>query len=626
MVLNYVQIENFRSIKNLKIDLSKNCYFLVGINESGKSNVLSALSLLSKDKEPKKTDIREALPNEEPVKGDESFIRFVFEFTDDEYIQIESAFINSLFSITGEFNLLKKSKTEEIVLFKDFLRNYCEAVFRINIGKEQKFSALRSNTAGIILEKGWKKIKKGSKTPSGFEGKSFIYDTSSLQDDDWEDAKIEDILLLLRDCAISVIEENLPEVILWEYDEKNLLPSEVDLNRFATNPEICIPLKNMFKLAGVSDIDVAIATAREKSSTGLKNLLKSVAYHTTELFQNIWKEYDKVEFLLEPDGTNIRIAVSEKNSFPLAMRSDGFKRFVSFLLTVSISAKNQSLINSLLLFDEPDTGLHPSGTRYLRDELIRISKNNNYVFASTHSIFMIDNENIERHLIVKKENEVTNISIANDSNFKDEELIYRALGFSVYEVLKKKNIIFEGWKDKKLFKTALSSKSHKTQKEFFEGIGVTHAKGVSSIKMITPLMELARRECLIISDADEAAVSRQKEFQKERVYGVWKRYDELFKTVQAVTSEDFIKDEYFQKTLENLISKKGFKKKKEFSNHSKGKIFALKLWLNQNDISKDDSEEFVNEFKDTLFDELKYSDIHPDYFDFLDAIIKLLDK
>ncbi len=45
MKLNRVQIKNFRSIKDIEIDFDPSCRVLVGINESGKSNILNALAL-----------------------------------------------------------------------------------------------------------------------------------------------------------------------------------------------------------------------------------------------------------------------------------------------------------------------------------------------------------------------------------------------------------------------------------------------------------------------------------------------------------------------------------------------------------------------------------------------------
>lgn len=52
MKLKYVRIVNFLVIKSIKIEFDPACRFLVGINESGKSNILRALSLLDQTKKP----------------------------------------------------------------------------------------------------------------------------------------------------------------------------------------------------------------------------------------------------------------------------------------------------------------------------------------------------------------------------------------------------------------------------------------------------------------------------------------------------------------------------------------------------------------------------------------------
>lgn len=205
----------------------------------------------------------------------------------------------------------------------------------------------------------------------------------------------------------------------------------------------------MFELAGINDIPEAINQATSKNRHGLRNLLERVAKRTTEHFRTVWNEYNNVEFALSPNGICIDAGIKDTfNNYELSQRSDGFKRFVSFLLFISAKVESKQMKNTLLLFDEPDLALHPSGQKYLREEIFKISKNN-YIVYSTHSIFMIDKNNISRHLIVDKKNERTTLTQVDESNFVDEEVIFNALGFSVFETLKNSNIIFEGWKDKK---------------------------------------------------------------------------------------------------------------------------------------------------------------------------------
>jgi predicted ATP-dependent endonuclease of OLD family len=53
------------------------------------------------------------------------------------------------------------------------------------------------------------------------------------------------------------------------------------------------------------------------------------------------------------------------------------------------------------LIDEPEVHLHPSGIRWMLEELLEIGKNN-YLFISTHSDFMLDKDTKERHFLLTK--------------------------------------------------------------------------------------------------------------------------------------------------------------------------------------------------------------------------------
>jgi len=262
----------------------------------------------------------------------------------------------------------------------------------------------------------------------------------------------------------------------------------------------------MFQLHGIDEIKKQIDEAKTGSANALNNLLRRVAEKISQHFHGTWREYDGVQFNLAMDGPDVipRI-VDESNHYELSQRSDGFKRFVTFLLMVSAVDASNLLRDIVLLIDEPEVGLHPSGARYLRDELIEISKNN-YVVFSTQSIFMVDNKIIKRHLIVKKEKEITNMEEVSESNIQDEEVIFKSLGYSIFSNLKEKNLLFEGWRDKKLFDTAIARVPGEYEDvKQFKTFGRCFAQGVKQIKNITPLFEAGDRKCLILSDNDSMA-------------------------------------------------------------------------------------------------------------------------
>ena len=76
MKLEQVEIKNFRSIKNATIDFKPSCRVLVGMNESGKSNILKALRLLDRNALLGKDDKREPSLNEKHIK--DSYVEFAF--------------------------------------------------------------------------------------------------------------------------------------------------------------------------------------------------------------------------------------------------------------------------------------------------------------------------------------------------------------------------------------------------------------------------------------------------------------------------------------------------------------------------------------------------------------------
>jgi len=321
--------------------------------------------------------------------------------------------------------------------------------------------------------------------------------------------------------------------------------------------------------------------------------------------------------------------VREANVFNFAQRSDGFKRFVSFLLSVSANVKSGDLTNCLLLVDEPDISLHPSGARFLRDELIRISESNTVVY-STHSVFMIDRETIGRHLIVTKEEEKTKLDVADDENMFSEEVILNALGSSVFDALREQNILFEGWKDKQLFSVATSRfpSGFARFRSSFKSVGICYARGAKNIKSITPLLELAQRDCIIVTDGDQPARERQKEYQSDHGYGQWFRYDELLPSAPIdVTSEDFIKFSAFQPKLAEVRER--YPLLSEFSDDTTrtvGRLRALDRWLAAGGIDKDGRKSLINEIKSHVSDNLKPSNIESSYYDLLKALAERLGK
>jgi hypothetical protein len=180
---------------------------------------------------------------------------------------------------------------------------------------------------------------------------------------------------------------------------------------------------------------------------------------------------------------------------------------------------------------------------------------------------------------VKKDSEITSIEVAEDSNIADEEVIYKALGHSVFAILKENNLILEGWKDKRLFQVSLANASGDLKKKY-KNVGVCHSKGTKGVKVFTPMIELAGRKCLIVSDNDKHAKEMQKIHKQEKGFGDWKTYQDVDPEIEAVTGEDFVKNYFITKQVKKVLVEENMPAFMEtVLPIKKGKLAAIEKWL-----------------------------------------------
>ena len=95
---------------------------------------------------------------------------------------------------------------------------------------------------------------------------------------------------------IEIIKEKsfeIPKVLYWEYDEKYLLPSEVNIEEFLNNNNICIPLKNMFELCDIYDIKEEYNDKKEMGESSVQNLLDEISNTVDSYLKKVWKSMPK---------------------------------------------------------------------------------------------------------------------------------------------------------------------------------------------------------------------------------------------------------------------------------------------------------------------------------------------
>jgi hypothetical protein len=215
-------------------------------------------------------------------------------------------------------------------------------------------------------------------------------------------------------------------------------------------------------------------------------------------------------------------------------------------------------------------------------------------------------------------------SAAFMASFADEEVIYNALNHSIFENLKEKNLIFEGWRDKKLFLLALEN--DETLKNSFSNIGITHLQGVSDAARICPILELGNRSYLIVSDSDAPAKSAQSKFTGT---GTWKRWDEISSKKEIVTGEDFFTQTFLRKIVSEL--KNGYPAIQGLSletldfESKGGALSNVSEWIGSL-MDKSTKKGFESHLKDELKKSMTLTDIDNVFYEYLKELSKIINS
>lgn len=597
MELSKIVIKNFRSIEDITINISKindsRCLILLGKNEAGKSNILKAISAVFGNYRVSAKDQRKERSGEN-IQKEDYYIDAIFTLNNSDFKIIETKFKNTF----KNTNLIQFDNHQTLL---EFIKKYFKKILlNINIDDNQEVNMLYYSIEEKINFK---------------ESIQLVGEEFQICENEESHLTIETLADQIFDCICEIWD--LRKIYIchnWEFNEEYILPSEVNIEDFKNNPDICKPLKNLFILGGKSEIQFNIEKYL-KQDGDIHNLLDNVSEEATNKFRNMWSDLDKIKFSLLPNGDKIQIFIEDYKKFCMEDRSDGFKRFISMLLI--LSCENDR--NKIFIIDEPDAFLYPTSAKNLRKELINLGKTS-IIFYSTHSPFMIDNNALgveSRHIIVEKKNGITYVpKDLTKANYVEDELILRTIGSTIFDRIKDKNILFEGYTDYKLF--------HKFKNDRFSEYGSLYICGITDINKIIPMMIMTNTKFIIVADSDETSNNKLKEFKKNfpSYENNWLSYSGNNKKIN--TLEDFYKREY----IEHAMRTNGYD---DFS-LSDDKMFNvdnIKKYIEKRIDKKDKKnilKDMMREIKRKLVEQAKKENIEEDYFTFLDKLKESLKK
>lgn len=226
--------------------------------------------------------------------------------------------------------------------------------------------------------------------------------------------------------------KDIHEAIFWTAEEKYLISKPINLAAFSSKPqEVSVPLRNCFLLADIPNISERIKNIAD-DSTEIEELQTQLGESVTKHIKEIWPNHPiEITFIISSGQINFHVKDKGSNKPKTAeQRSDGFKQFISFLLTISAQNMNEELSNSILLLDEPETHLHPQAQEFLLGEINKITRNkrNNVALFATHSNYMIDKIDLSRNYRVEKVQDKTKIERLNKNGSTYASVNYQVFG------------------------------------------------------------------------------------------------------------------------------------------------------------------------------------------------------
>jgi predicted ATP-dependent endonuclease of OLD family len=395
MEFQYFEIENFKGIEKIKIDLSQspktNIYTLVGLNESGKTTILDAINFFAYNKDKldpldlqgyKIPDIYDLIPiNKRDNFNGDIIIRVGLSFNDEDEKAIR-AYMKEKFN----YNLKELSKTLVIT---------------------QKYPFKDSN---------YDENNKGFYWDIAFHGKKQNENSYKKLNDDspeWEQT---------TDSIITFI----PSILyfpnfLFEFPDKIFLEDHPDQNNSLFRFYRTVLQDILNSLGSDTNIETHIL-ARAKSNdendrTSLESLLLKMSANVTNKIFDYWNkifdrkiENQQISITCNFDHNDVERRyylkfkiIEGDQQYSIKERSLGFRWFfVFFLLTTYRRFRIANNKKILFLFDEPASNLHQAAQQQLLHSLERLALESKIIYT-THSHHLINPLFLEGAYVVRNE-------------------------------------------------------------------------------------------------------------------------------------------------------------------------------------------------------------------------------
>jgi len=418
--LRKLRVQAFRCIHDSGDIVVGDLAAFVGRNESGKTTILQALTMLNKDEDISELDLCDEMT--ERLKSEIRIVEGDFELNHDETEIVKERFPD--FHIT-KLKIFRTNKDPEIQY--DFGDIKISEEEDKNLEHWQNSTKQLSNFVESIPNYISKKLDVDFFTGNTPKDKKIIqaeldeFD-NSLRDaatdeqqviSEWEKVytditkNVKKILIdnTETDALKNFIGDNLHPRFVYFSDYKKIL-GNINLSEYIKESENeasagieyiegfdrAETVRNLLYLA---ELDIEKLEGFKSSPSKLIKFLNTASKNLTQRLNPSWKgEAINVELRLNP-GNILSVVLSDvhkdgtiTNTGLLNRRAEGFKWTFSFIVNFAAETQRSELKEAILLLDEPARNLHPTQQAGISDLLKNLAGSNQVLYA-THSPFMI---------------------------------------------------------------------------------------------------------------------------------------------------------------------------------------------------------------------------------------------
>lgn len=415
MKLKAIQIKNYKSILDSNV-----CYInpeltiFAGKNESGKSNILTAIQHLSLGKFDK---------NDHPSRKPEYLpsVDYQFLIDADDY-DILDAKLNGLlkkcFIKSEDFNFTLLNDGT-IKLAQDNLIKKLQN--QISVEQTSQLSILNKEIKKLGVDKNFSTYEEVQNFKTSFSESDTenFKEINCLLDDFLANANV----MITQNMIDDAIKGLLPNLVYFNSFKDNL-PDVINKEYLDPNNEHYTIVKRLFKYLNIDESKIFFNVQNEDEDTERNDYLKSLEKTISDdLFEKYKQKPIKLGFRMSSfGGLNIDVYDADARgnipqgdlAYRISDRSEGFRWFLSFYITL----KGEKFSNKdIILIDEPGLYLHATAQKDMLNIFLEESKKHQIIFT-THSPYLIDVNNLSRIRLVEK-----NKKKLSNTNFEETKII-----------------------------------------------------------------------------------------------------------------------------------------------------------------------------------------------------------